>query len=221
LKILNNNFFSQDMSLIDSNLSLVLQAAGEYEYALKFLENALDLNKRYYGMKNQKTALSHHLLARLQSCRGDFRTALQNERETYQIYKTIYGEDHERTRESAQVLKHLTEQAVILQKKMNEMYKGEKVHSNYPPIQIQQPSMSTVLTMLNIINGIHHLPTQEEELSIERFREEILRLQQNGVISINSIKTAKVAATSDPIKTNNDSISQNTVKINAQDDDLQ
>ena len=208
------------MSLIDSNLGLVLQAAGEYEYALKFLENALDLNKRYYGMKNTKTALSHHLLARLQSCRGDFRTALQNERETYQIYKAIYGEDHERTRESAQVLKHLTEQAVILQKKMNEMYKGEKVH-NYPPIQIQQPSMSTVLTMLNIINGVHHMPTQEEELSMERFREEILKYQQNGVITINSIKAAAVAATSDPIKTNSDSISQNTVKINAQDDDLQ
>ena len=36
-----------------------------------------------------KTALAYHLLARLQSCRGDFRTALMNERETYQIYKAL------------------------------------------------------------------------------------------------------------------------------------
>ena len=44
------------------------------------------------------------------------------------------GEEHERTKESAQVLKHLTEQAVILQKKMNEIYKGEKVP--FTPIQV-------------------------------------------------------------------------------------
>jgi protein TIF31 len=76
-----------EMSLIDSNLGLILQAASEYEYALRFLERALELNKKYFGAKSMKTALSYHLLARLQSCRGDFRTALMNERETYQIYK--------------------------------------------------------------------------------------------------------------------------------------
>lgn len=34
-----------------------------------------------------KVALSHHLCARIQSCRGDFRSALNSEREAYQIYK--------------------------------------------------------------------------------------------------------------------------------------
>ena len=87
-----------------------------------------------------------------------------NERETYQIYKSLLGEDHDRTRESAQVLKHLTEQAVLLQKRVNEMYKVDKTGGAssagadsksmvFPPIQIQQPSLQTVLAMLNIING--------------------------------------------------------------------
>lgn len=142
-----------------------IKAACEYECALKFLEKALECNRKYFGSKSMKTALSYHLLARLQSCRGDFRTALMNERETYQIYKSLLGEDHDRTRESAQVLKHLTEQAVLLQKRVNEMYKVDKTGGAssagadsksmvFPPIQIQQPSLQTVLAMLNIINGI-------------------------------------------------------------------
>lgn len=32
-------------------------------------------------------AVSYHLVARTQSCMGDFRSALSNERETYAIYK--------------------------------------------------------------------------------------------------------------------------------------
>jgi len=226
-----------EMSLIDSNLGLILQAASEYDYALKFLENALDLNKRYFGPKSTKTALSYHLLARLQSCRGDFRTALQNERETYQIYKAKLGEDSERTRDSAQVLKHLTEQAVLLQKKMNEMYKGEKATNVYPPIQIQQPSPQTVLAMLNIINGILYMPASQEE-EIDRIKDlfDLNRLQQSGIIAINSARaaSANAAATaaaaaissatgveSNALKAITNTISQNTVKINAQDDDLQ
>jgi len=42
---------------------------------------------RFYGSKSLKVALSHHLCARIQSCRGDFRSALTSEREAYQIYK--------------------------------------------------------------------------------------------------------------------------------------
>jgi protein TIF31 len=42
---------------------------------------------RFYGLKSLKVALSHHLCARIQSCRGDFRSALNSEREAYQIYK--------------------------------------------------------------------------------------------------------------------------------------
>lgn len=44
------------------------------------------------------------------------------------IYSKL-GEEHERTKESGECLKHLTQQAVVFQKKMNEIVKGEKVTS--------------------------------------------------------------------------------------------
>ena len=63
------------------------------------------------------------------------------------------GEDHDRTKESSECLKHLTQQAVVFQKKMNEIYKGEK-SITFPPLQIQTPSIGSVLETLNIVNGI-------------------------------------------------------------------
>ncbi|UJR33486.1 hypothetical protein I4U23_020931 [Adineta vaga] len=157
------------ISLIDSNLGLILQSYGDYENALKFMENSLELNKKFYGSKSLKVALSHHLCARIQSCRGDFRSALVSEREAYQIYKQQLGDEHERTRESAQVLKHLTEQAVVLQKRMNDVVKGQLLM--IPSITIQQPSFQNVLEMLNVVNGILFIQIREKDL--ELIREEL------------------------------------------------
>lgn len=72
---------------LQSNISLILHAVGEYELSLRFLEHALSLNIKYYGEKSLKVAVSYHLVARTQSCMGDFRSALNNEKETYAIYK--------------------------------------------------------------------------------------------------------------------------------------
>jgi len=73
--------------LIQSNISLILHAVQEYDLSLRFLEKALALNIKFYGPKSLKVAVSYHLVARTQSCMGDFRSALSNERETYAIYK--------------------------------------------------------------------------------------------------------------------------------------
>jgi hypothetical protein len=66
---------------------LILHAVGENELSLKFLEHALALNIKYFGPKSLKVAVSYHLVARTQSCMGDFRSALNSEKETYAIYK--------------------------------------------------------------------------------------------------------------------------------------
>lgn len=105
-----------EVALIDSNIGLILHAVGEYEPSLKFLEKALELNIRFHGAKSLKVAVSYHLVARTQSCMGDFRSALQNERETFSIYKNQLGDEHDKTKESSECLKHLTQQAVVLQK---------------------------------------------------------------------------------------------------------
>merc|ERR1712002_1363797 len=168
-----------ELALIDSNIGLILHAVGEYDISLRFLEKALSLNQKYHGAKSLKVAVSFHLVARTQSCMGDFRSALANEKETFTIYKTQLGDEHDKTKESGECLRHLTQQAVVLQKKMNDIYQG-KAKAGLPPIQIQPPSMSSVLDMLNIINGI--LFVQISQQDIENFKKEYDMRQKDGNI---------------------------------------
>merc|ERR1712079_609998 len=165
-----------EVALIDSNIGLILHAVGEYDLSLKFLDKALELNLKFHGIKSLKVAVSYHLVARTQSCMGDFRSALTNEKETFAIYKSQLGEEHDKTKESGECLKHLTQQAVVLQKKMNEIYTG-KSKATLPPIQIQPPSMGSVLDMLNIINGI--LFVQISQQDIENFKMEFEKRQSH------------------------------------------
>lgn len=164
-----------EVALLDSNISLILHAVGEYELSQRFLEKALALNIKYYGAKSLKVAVSYHLVARTQSCMGNFRLALNNEKEAYAIYKQQLGEEHEKTKESSECLKHLTHQAVVLQKKMNEIYTGKNASAGLPPIQIQPPSMGSVLDMLNVINGILFVQISQED--IESFKSEMEKRQ--------------------------------------------
>ncbi|XP_029648637.1 clustered mitochondria protein homolog [Octopus sinensis] len=166
-----------EVALFDSNIGLILHAAEEYDLSLRFLEKALELNIKFYGAKSLKVAMGHHLVARTRSCRSDFRSALQSEKEAYAIYKQVLGEEHERTKESSECLKHLTQQAVVFQKKMNEICKGEK-SINFAPLQIQTPSIQSVLDTLNVINGIVFVQISPED--IERFRLEMLKRSQLG-----------------------------------------
>ncbi|KAH8373062.1 hypothetical protein KR009_011218 [Drosophila setifemur] len=160
-----------EVALIDSNISLILHALGEYELSLRFIEHALKLNLKYFGSKAMHVAVSYHLMARTQSCMGDFRSALNNEKETYSIYKSQFGDKHEKTRDSAECLRLLTQQAVLLQRKMNDIYSNGKLTSDLPPIHITPPSMGSVLDMLNTINGI--LFVQISQKDIVKVRSEI------------------------------------------------
>lgn len=166
-----------EMAVLNSNIGLILHAVGEYDLSLRFLESALKLQIKYFGSKSLKVAVSYHLVARTQSCMGDFRGALQNEKETYAIYKQQFGEEHEKTKESSECLKHLTQQAVALQKTMNEIFKGTP-GATLPPIQIQSPSMTSVLDMLNVINGILFVTMSQQD--IEDLKAEVERRQQQS-----------------------------------------
>lgn len=148
---------------MQSNIGLILHAIGDYDHSLRFLKHALELNKRYFGARHLKAALSYHLVARTLSCMAEFRGALQYEKETYSIYKSELGEVHEKTVESSKCLRHLTSQAVVLAKKMNEIYNGH-MDTVIPPIQIQPPSIASVLEMLNVINGILFVHLSPEEM---------------------------------------------------------
>uniref|UniRef100_A0A8C5LQ89 Clustered mitochondria protein homolog n=1 Tax=Leptobrachium leishanense TaxID=445787 RepID=A0A8C5LQ89_9ANUR len=117
------------MATLDSNIGVVLQAVLECDLSLRFLANALEINKKYYGAKSLDVALSHHLIALVYTTKAEFRTAMQHEKETYTIYKALLGDSHERTLDSSTFLKHVTQQAVNLQRTMNEIYKNGSIAS--------------------------------------------------------------------------------------------
>lgn len=164
-----------EMALLDSNIGLVLHGVMEYDLSLRFLENALTINTKYHGPRSLKVALSHHLVARVYESKAEFRSALQHEKEGYTIYKNQMGEAHEKTRESSEYLKYLTQQAVALQRTMNEIYKNGS-NASITPLKFTAPSMASVLEQLNIINGIIFIPLSQKDL--ENLKAEVQRRQQ-------------------------------------------
>ncbi|XP_074869438.1 clustered mitochondria protein homolog isoform X2 [Carettochelys insculpta] len=164
-----------EMALLDNNIGLVLHGVMEYDLALRFLENALVINSKYHGSKSLKVALSHHLVARVYESKAEFRSALQHEKEGYTIYKNQLGEHHEKTKESSEYLKYLTQQAVALQRTMNEIYKNGS-NANIMPLKFTAPNMTSVLEQLNIINGILFIPLSQKDL--ENLKAEVQRRQQ-------------------------------------------
>ncbi|XP_014877243.1 clustered mitochondria protein homolog isoform X3 [Poecilia latipinna] len=164
-----------EMALIDSNIGLVLHGVMEYDLSLRFLENALTVNTKYHGARSLKVALSHHLVARVYESKAEFRSALQHEKEGYTIYKNQMGEAHEKTKESSEYLKYLTQQAVALQRTMNEIYKNGS-NASIMPLKFTAPSMASILEQLNIINGIIFIPLSQKDL--ENLKAEVQRRQQ-------------------------------------------
>ncbi|XP_062872460.1 clustered mitochondria protein homolog isoform X2 [Trichomycterus rosablanca] len=164
-----------EMALLDSNIGLVLHGVMEYDLSLRFLENALSINSKYHSTRSLKVALSHHLVARVYESKAEFRSALQHEKEGYTIYKNQVGEAHEKTKESSEYLKHLTQQAVALQRTMNEIYKNGS-NASIMPLKFTAPSMASVLEQLNIINGIIFIPLSHKDL--ETLKAEVQRQQQ-------------------------------------------
>ncbi|XP_053729327.1 clustered mitochondria protein homolog [Synchiropus splendidus] len=164
-----------EMALLDSNIGLVLHGVMEYDLSLRFLENALTINSKYHGARSLKVALSHHLVARVYESKAEFRSALQHEKEGYTIYKNQMGEAHERTKESSEYLKYLTQQAVALQRTMNEIYKNGS-NASIMPLKFTAPNMASILEQLNIINGIIFIPLSQKDL--ENLKAEVQRRQQ-------------------------------------------
>ncbi|KAM6907215.1 clustered mitochondria protein homolog [Xenentodon cancila] len=155
------------LALLDSILGLVLHGLMKYELSLKFLQNALFLTSKYHGATSLKHAHSHHLLATVYENKGEFRSALQHEKEAYSIYKMQVGENHDNTKESSEYLKSLTQQAVILQKAINHIY-SDAPGACFPSPKFSTPSLPIILQQLNMTCGIISIPISAKELTALR-----------------------------------------------------
>ncbi|KAJ3589840.1 hypothetical protein NHX12_010681 [Muraenolepis orangiensis] len=142
---------------VDSMLGLVLHGLMKYELSLKFLQNALKITLKYHHAASLKCAHSHHLLATVYESQGEFRLALQHEKEAYWVYKGQAGEDHDSTKESSEYLQTLTKQAVVLQRALNHIYSNTP-GACIPPPKFSTPSLSMILQQLNITCGILLIP---------------------------------------------------------------
>ncbi|KAM7398191.1 hypothetical protein PAMA_006202 [Pampus argenteus] len=152
------------VALLDSMLGLVLHGLMEYELSLKFLQNAFILTSKYHSATSLKHAHSHHLLATVYESKGEFRSALQHEKEAYSIYKSQVGENHDSTKESSEYLKSLTQQAVILQKAINHIYSNTS-SACIPPPRFSTPSLPKILQQLNLTCGIILIPLSAKEVA--------------------------------------------------------
>ncbi|XP_027033032.1 clustered mitochondria protein homolog isoform X2 [Tachysurus fulvidraco] len=156
-----------EMALLDSKIGLVLHGVMECDLALKFLENALALTSKYQGSTSLKMAQGHHLLAKVYESKGEFRLALGHEKERYVIYRNQVGETHEKTQESSEYLKHLTNQAVILQRTLNMIYKSRS-SSSITPLTLATPSRFWIVEQLNLVTGIVLIPLSNKDLETLR-----------------------------------------------------
>ncbi|KAM9348865.1 clustered mitochondria protein homolog [Symphorus nematophorus] len=152
------------VALLDSMLGLVLHGLMEYDLSLKFLQNALILTSKYHGATSLKHAHSHHLLATVYESKGEFRSALQHEKEAYAVYNSQLGDDHDSTKESSEYLKSLTQQAVMLQKAINHIYSNTP-SACIPPPKFSTPSLPTILQQLNLTCGIILIPLSAKEIA--------------------------------------------------------
>eukprot|EP00112_Aurelia_sp_Birch-Aquarium-sp1_P013543 Seg2876.3 transcript_id=Seg2876.3/GoldUCD/mRNA.D3Y31 product="Protein clueless" protein_id=Seg2876.3/GoldUCD/D3Y31 len=111
----------------------MLHSQREFELSLKFLERALNVHLKYYGRDSIQTGAIHHLVARAQFCIGDYRGAVTSEKATYNVYKKQFGDDDDKTKESAEFLNQTTHQAVKMQKTINEISGKSGGRSVTPP----------------------------------------------------------------------------------------
>nr|CAD7411793.1 unnamed protein product [Timema poppensis] len=175
---------------------------GDHAEAMAYQQKAVLMSERVNGIDHPYTITEYTHLALYCFANSQVSTALKL------LYRARYlallvcgenhpevalldlGETHEKTRESSDCLRHLTSQAVVLQKKMNEIYTG-KPGATLPPIQIQPPSMGSVLDMLNVINGI--LFVQISQQDIENFKAEIEKRQLKDVSPTPSEEKTEIA----------------------------
>eukprot|EP00731_Ephydatia_muelleri_P023577 Em0015g1160a len=158
-----------ELAACDTNLALILHSLGDHLTSVRYLKSALGVHERYSGKDSLQTAIGHHLVARAQSFIGDFRAALQHEKAAHIIYSSKLGPDHEKTKESSECLKQLTERAVTVQKTINEM--TAKGKSSSRALGDLPGSWKDVATMLNGLEGTRYVAKGQSGVAWKRAKE--------------------------------------------------
>ena len=115
------------------------------------------------------------------------------------------GEDHEKTKESSEYLKCLTQQPWPAAHHERDLPHGSR--ANTPPLKFTAPRMVSVLEQLNVINSILFIPLSQKDL--ENLKAEVARRHQFQEASRNRNKAEEPVATEpEPAGPSEDAASQ-------------
>lgn len=173
-----------DMATFDSNIGLILHGQREFKISEKFLEKALDVQLKYHGPESVHTAMSFHLVARAKACVNDYRAALTAEKTAFTIYNSKFGEGDSRTVESSEYLKHCTQQAVLIQKKLNEISgKGtvkDADNKRASGISVLPPGEENISQLMGYLTGLQGVPPTSGTSPIKGTSAEVKIYSQNS-----------------------------------------
>ncbi|KAJ2765437.1 Intracellular distribution of mitochondria, partial [Coemansia nantahalensis] len=101
-----------DLATAHNNIGVMLQSLGRYEDALRFFQSCLEIRVALLGTEHVLVANAQHSLAKAHAVAGDFKSAVQAERDAYKFFLARFGADDPRTKETAKWLAELTVNAV-------------------------------------------------------------------------------------------------------------
>ncbi|CAB1319864.1 unnamed protein product [Coregonus sp. 'balchen'] len=160
---------------LDSCLGLVLPS----EQAGQFLQSALKINTSFFGPTDVHTALSQHLLSQWMCGVGDYRSAMNHEKEALSAFTSLYGEDHPQRRCSYEFLRSITQQAVRVERSLRQG--GDPLTAEG---QSLSPSAETTLEQLALVTGIrtpsHRLLEFKQKLMEQREAVEAANAKPNN-----------------------------------------
>nr|XP_046243227.1 clustered mitochondria protein homolog [Scatophagus argus]XP_046243228.1 clustered mitochondria protein homolog [Scatophagus argus] len=154
------------IATLDTCLGLVLTGdlAGQY------LKNALRLNISFFGSTNVHTALNQHLLAQWMCSKGDYRSAMNFEKEALAAFTSLFGEDHAQTRCSKEFLCTLTKQAVKVERSLRQAGADQTEQI----VECLTPTTDNVLEQMVLVMGVRRI-TQSDRF--QEYKQKHLELK--------------------------------------------
>ncbi|XP_077377070.1 clustered mitochondria protein homolog isoform X2 [Festucalex cinctus] len=138
---------------LDSCLGLLLKG----DQAGKYLKNALRLNTSFFGPTNLHTALTQHLMSQWLCSKGEYRGAMNHEKEALAVFTSLFDEDHPQTRCSKEFLCTITKQAVQVERSLRQA--GANVTEQ--TVECLTPTSETVLEQMVLVTGIRKIAVSD------------------------------------------------------------
>ncbi|KAJ2612495.1 Intracellular distribution of mitochondria [Coemansia sp. RSA 1804] len=142
-----------DLATAHNNIGVMLQSLRLYDDALRFFKSCLEIRIKLLGTEHVLVANAQHSLAKAYAIVGDFKEAVQSERDAHKFFIDRFGEDDPRAKETAEWLAELTFAAVRKAKlsaathqKLREMAASNLMHmerEGKQQHQQQQPNGAT------------------------------------------------------------------------------